>query len=163
VVAVSLLLSVFPSHGRADHIKGLTENYLAAKATDDDTNYYTYTVNGITRSEKITEVKILDNRGVDNGEVVTFDDPTQAPKALITVEVTHRYQMVIPLVNRILFFIYHKFIERKSGGVGYNGESLMYLSNETDKLRRSGGLEGEYRYPLVAHYTMRLQSDYEKP
>jgi Flp pilus assembly pilin Flp len=157
------LLSVFPSHGRADHLKGLTENYLAAKATDDDTNFYTYTVriNGsnVTKSEKITEVKILDNRGVTSGETVTFDDPKQAPKGLITVQVTHRYELVIPLVNRILFYVYQRY----ESGDGYDNESLDNLSHETDKMRRSGGLSGEFRYPLVAHYTMRLQSDYLKP
>ena len=157
------LISVFPKHGRADHLKGVTENYLAAKATDDDSNYYTYTVriNGanVTRSEKITEVSILDNRGVGSGEVVTFDDPAQADKGLITVQVIHRYELVIPLVNRILFVVYQRFV----AGVGYNNETLDNLSQETDRMRRSGGLSGEYRYPLVAHYTMRLQSDYEKP
>lgn len=157
------LISIFPKHGRADHLKGVTENYLAAKATDDDSNYYTYTVriNGTneTRSEKITDVKILDNRGVGSGEVVTFDDPVQAPKGLITVQVIHNYELVIPLVNRILFVVYQRFV----AGVGYNNETLDNLSQETDKMRRSGGLSGEYRYPLVAHYTMRLQSDYEKP
>jgi len=157
------LVSIFPRHGRADHLKGLTENYLAAKATDDDNNYYTYTVriNGAnqTKSEKITEVSILDNRGVGSGEVVTFDDPSQAPKGLITVQVIHRYELVVPLVNRILFVVYQRF----ASGSGYNGETLDNLSHETDKMRRSGGLSGEYRYPLVAHYTMRLQSDYEKP
>jgi hypothetical protein len=162
------LLSVFPTHGRADHVKGLTENYLAAKATDDDANYYTYTVrvNGAnqTKSEKITEVNILDNRGVGSGEVVTFDDPSQAPKGLITVQVIHRYELVVPLVNRILFFVYNRFVAQKdSGSGGYDNESLDNLSAETNKMRRSGGLSGEYRYPLVAHYTMRLQSDYEKP
>jgi Flp pilus assembly protein TadG len=162
------LLSVFPTHGRADHVKGLTENYLAAKATDDDANYYTYTVrvNGAnqTKSEKITEVNILDNRGVGSGEVVTFDDPSQAPKGLITVQVSHRYELVVPLVNRILFFVYNRFVAQKdSGSGGYDNESLDNLSAETNKMRRSGGLSGEYRYPLVAHYTMRLQSDYEKP
>lgn len=162
------LISIFPRHGRADHLLGMTENYLAAKATDDDDNYYDYTVriNGsdVHRTKKITEVKIIDNRGVGSGEVVTFDDPKQAPKGLITVEVTHQYQMVIPLVNRILFWVYNRFLSQKEGGSGgYAGESLMNLSKETDKLRRSGGLGGEFRYPLTAHYTMRLQSDYEKP
>jgi len=163
------LVSVFPRHGRADHVLGLTENYLAAKATDDDESYYNYTiqVNGSTvnRSKKITEVKILNNRGVESGEVVTFDDPAEGQKGLITVEVTHHYQMVMPLVNRILFFVYNRFISQKEDGAGgYAGETLMKLSADTDKMRRSGGMGNtEYRFPLTAHYTMRLQSDYERP
>jgi len=45
---------------------------------------------------------------------------------------------------------------------GYAGDSLMTPSMETDKMRRTGGLDGEYRFSLVAHSTMPLQSDYQK-
>lgn len=168
------LVSIFPRHGRAHHVLGLTENYLAAKATDDSVLFYSYlvNVNGVPmpRAFKITDVKILNNRGVSSGEVVTFDDPAQAPKGLVTVQVTHHYQLVIPLVNRILFYVYNQFLMKKDFGLGgYDGESVIKLSADTDRLRRTGGMGGvlggttEYRYPLTAHYTMRLMSDYERP
>ncbi len=82
-----------------------------------------------------------------------------ADKAVITVEVRHNYELVIPVVNRILFYIYTLWHD--SGGAG--DRSVDRLSYESDKLRRTGGDFGykEFRLPLVAHYTMRLQSDWE--
>ena len=144
------LLPVFPRHGRADHLRGLTENYLAAVETDQDS--------GVTYfGEPITETRITNMDGLDCGTVITFDDPKQAAEGFITVRVIHRYELVIPLVNRILFYIYTKF----RSGEGYSGESLDNLSKVTDKRRRSGDFKDiEYRIPLVAHYTIRLQSDY---
>lgn len=145
------LLAVFPKHGVADHRRGITENYLAAKATDTDTanTYY---------NEPITEVNIINNNGVGGGELITFDDSAQTPKQTITVQVIHRYELVIPLVNRILFYVYTRF--REAGG--YSGESLNFLSATTDKMRRTGDFKDiEYRIPLISHYTIRLQSDYQ--
>ncbi len=146
------LLAVFPRHGRADQVRGMTENYLASLATDQEPFDYTYF------HTPITTVKILNNQNLPCGTVVTFDDPKTADKAYLTVQVVHQYQLVIPLVNRMLFWVYERF----KLGEGYTGHSLDYISKETDKMRRVSGQykEIEYRIPLVAHYTIRLQSDY---
>lgn len=143
------LLSIFPRHGRADHLLGITENYLGAKVTDQ---------NQLDDFDKpITEVTILQNTGIGGGSVVTFDDPADAENAVITVQVIHHYEMVIPLVNRMLYYLYFKFIDD-----AYEGEDVDQLAAKTDKLRRDGELKDiEFRFPLTAHYTMRMQSDYE--
>jgi Flp pilus assembly pilin Flp len=147
------LLAIFPRHGRADHIRGLTENYLAAKETDRDSSLTYF-------GEPITDVKVIDNNGLSAGSVVTFDDPVDADKSLITVQVVHHYELVIPLVNRILFYVFTKI----KSGEGYGGETVDRIAALTDKSRRSGDFKDiEYRIPLVAHYTMRLQSDYRVP
>ncbi len=143
------LLAVFPRHGRADTGLGMTENYLGALATDELPIFSYYL-------EPITEVSIVDNFNASG--VITFDDPEDFDKAFLTVQVVHRYELVIPLVNRIIFFIYKLW--REEGG--RSGRDLLQASAETDRLRRSGDFQGiEYRIPLVAHYTMRLHSDYE--
>ena len=144
------LLAMFPVHGRADHRRGMVDNYLASLDTDSDAalSYY---------GEPITEVKILDTHGLGSGAVVTFDDPFEGPNATITVQVRHLYELVIPLVNRIVFYAYTSWREIGSQG----DESLMALSRITNERRREGDFKDiEYRIPLVAHYTMRLQSDY---
>ncbi len=145
------LISIFPTHGRADHVLGVTENYLAAKGTDSDASMSPL-------GTPITEVKIVNKEGMNCNTVNTFDDPAQAGDGLITVEVTHQYHLVVPLVNRIYYWVYQKF----HSGDAYDGaETLDYLAAETDRKRRTGDYQGiEYRMPLVAHYTMRLQSDY---
>jgi len=145
------LLAIFPSHGRADHIRGLVENYVAAKETDRDPSLTFF-------NEPITKAEVVNNNGLPAGAVVTFDDFTEGTDAVITVKVEHQYELVIPLVNRILFFVYTKF----RSGEGYQNQTLDNMSAQTDKLRRVGEFKDiEYRIPLVAHYTMRLQSDYE--
>lgn len=144
------LLAVFPRHGRADHQLGFAENYLGAKATDTDPAMTFF-------NEPITEVKIINNLNLPPGTVVTFDDPAQAERGIITVQVVHRYELVIPMVNRMLFYLYRQF--REEGG--YQGESVDRVAYLTDKLRRTGDFKDiEYRIPIVAHYTMRLQDDY---
>lgn len=150
------LLPVFPRHGRADHRRGFTENYLAAKVTDQVPlfNYYWYL------GERITEVEVKNKQNVGCNSVITFDDPLQAREALITVQVVHRYELVIPLVNRIIFWVYTKF----RSGEGHEGATIDSVAAKTDKLRRTGSFKDiEYRIPLVAHYTMRMQSDYRGP
>jgi len=140
------LLATFPTHGRADHRRGLMENYLGAVATDNNP-LLTYFF------EPITRVRIVS----DQNSTVTFDDPAQASEGLVTVEVRHLYELVIPLVNRIIFRVYEMY-----RGGGYDGRTLNRLSAETNVARRTGSYQDiEYRIPLVAHYTMRLQSDYE--
>lgn len=147
------LLAVFPRHGRADHLRGLTENYLAAQATD-STGALTFF------GDPITETSIINQDELTCGTTITFDDPAQAEEATITVQVIHRYELVIPLVNRLAFWIYMKF----RSGQGYQGETVDYLAAQTDKMRRTGEFKNiEYRIPLVAHYTMRLHSDYSAP
>jgi hypothetical protein len=142
------LLPIFPRHGRADHARGLVENYLGARATDNSAAFSAL-------AEPITRVSILDQ--VPCGTVVTFDDPVEAANAIITVQVVHYYELVIPLVNRIIYFVYNRLVT----GEGYQGETIDRLAALTDKERRSGFLRDiEYRIPLVQHYTMRLQSDY---
>jgi Flp pilus assembly pilin Flp len=143
------LVAIFPTHGRADHLKGFTENYLAAAATD-------WMVD--LGEGPITSVRILNNKSLDSGHTVLFDDAPESANANITVEVKH-YQLVIPLVNRILYYVYTRFLFHGSTA----GETLDSLARKTDTLRRGGGelANREYRIPLVAHYTMRLQSDYE--
>lgn len=148
------LLPIFPRHGRADHLRGVTENYLGAAATDQST---TYTFNNLP----ITQVKVLNNNSLNSGDVVTFDDPAEGRSAIITVQVVHQYELIIPLVNRILYYLYRR---KKTEGIDYQGQSVDNLAATTDKLRRNGDLKDvEYRIPIVAHYTMRLQSDYEVP
>lgn len=148
------LVSIFPRHGRADHVRGITENYLGARFTDQ---------NNLDDFDKpITEVSILSNNSAVggsgfSGSIMTFDDPAQAENAVITVQVIHHYEMVVPLVNRILYFLYFKFTDD-----AYEGEDIDQLAAKTDRLRRDGELEDiEFRFPLTAHYTMRMQSDYD--
>ena len=143
------LVATFPKHGRADHRRGFDDNYTAAQASD--------TIPGRTYFNKpITSVQILDS-GIPCGTVVAFDDPRDADRALITVQVVHQYQLVIPLVNRLTFWLWWKL---ESGGT-YGGESLDKVAQVTDRMRRSGEFTtADYRIPLVAHYTMRMQSDY---
>lgn len=143
------LLAVFPRHGRADTSLGMTQNYVAALVTDELPAFSYY-------NEPITEVSVIDNFNASG--VITFDDPEDFDQAFVTVQVVHRYELVIPLVNRILFFIYKLW--REEGG--RSGRDLLQASAETDRLRRTGDFQDiEYRIPLVAHYTMRLHSDYE--
>lgn len=142
------LVATFPKHGRADHVRGFMDNYLAARATDQRALFTVF-------EGPITEVKVI-NGGIPE-DVTTFDDPVDSDQSIITVQVVHNYELVIPLVNRILYYVYTLW----RLGVGYGGESLDYLSARTDALRRTPVLGGiEYRIPIVAHYTMRLQSDY---
>ena len=141
------LVATFPSHGRADTPRGVTENYLGAKATDK--------IPALTFfNEPITKVELIRRPGADG--VVTFDDPRDAPKGIITVKVTHLYELVIPLVNRIIFKVFMLIKQ----GPGYQGQTVNQLSAETDVERRSGDLrDKEFRIPLVGVYTMRMQSD----
>ena len=144
------LLPVFPRHGRAVTPLGVAENYTAATMTD--------SVDALTFfGEPITEVTVLNKDNVPCGKVITFDDPADTPDSLLTVQVVHRYQLVMPLVNRMLFYLYQQF----RAGKGYQGESANDLAARTDQLRRTGEYHDiEYRIPIVAHYTMRMQSDY---
>jgi uncharacterized protein (UPF0333 family) len=146
------LLATFPHHGRADHVRGMMENYLASKVTD-SIPFFTYYF------EPITEVKILDNNNLPDGTIVTFDDPREGTRPIITVQVVHQYELVIPLVNRIVFYGYTVW----RGWGQFKGKTLEQLTEETHTMRLPGGsfYDIEFRIPLVAHYTMRMQSDYE--
>lgn len=147
------LLATFPSHGRADTPRGLAQNYVASVATD-SLPFLTDTF------EPITRVELVPQPGLSGGTVVTFDDPKNAKNAVITVKVVHLYELVIPLVNRILYRVYRM----NSGGGGYGGQTMDELSASTDRERRGGSLDDiEYRLPLVGFYTMRMQSDLEVP
>lgn len=145
------MLAVFPRHGRADHIRGFTENYLGALATD-DLGLFTYF------GEPITEVKVLHKDNMLCGTSITFDDPRAGRDALLTVQVVHQYELVIPLVNRIIFWLHMRY---KQGNRYHGEETVDSLAAKTDKMRRTGEFRDiEYRIPLVAHNTMRMQSDY---
>ena len=146
------LVGTFPRHGVADTRLGFSSNYLAAKAVDRLPAY-------ADSLEPITSVRVTQPSGLPSGTVITFDDPAQADLAVITVQVVHNYELVIPLVNRILFFVYERFRRGESG----RGESLDALSAQSNVLRTGRYRDIEYRIPLVAHYTMRLQSDYVVP
>lgn len=147
------LLATFPSHGRADTPRGLAQNYVASVATDSFA-FLTDTF------EPITRVELVPQPGLAGGSVVTFDDPKNAKNGVITVKVVHLYELVIPLVNRILYRVYRM----NSGGGGYGNQSMDELSASTDRERRGGSLDDiEYRLPLVGFYTMRMQSDLEVP
>ncbi len=150
------LVATFPSHGRADHRRGFMENYTAAKATD----HQPALPPAMGSSDRITDVTVVNPRNLTSGTVVTFDDPAEEERAIITVQVRHYYELVIPLVNRILFYIYKRWREGT-----HEAQTLDYISATTDRERRPGGsfYDIEYRIPIVAHYTMRLQSDYEVP
>ena len=130
----------------------MTENYLAAVATDSFPFFFSY------YGEPITSVRIIDSEGLASGSVVTFDDPNQSRDASITVEVRHLYELVIPLVNRMVFWVYTRIQENGR----YGEEPLNYISDQVDRERREGGdfYDIEYRIPIVAHYTIHLQSDY---
>lgn len=144
------LVATFPRHGRADHRRGFVENYRGAELTDSDRNLTYY-------GRPITSVSIVDSGDVPCETTVTFDDPVDSDNAHITVQVVHQYEMVIPLVNRLIFYVY----ELLESGPGYRGETPDYVAKETDRLRRTGRYRDiEYRIPLVAHYTMRAQSDF---
>lgn len=144
------LLGIFPRHGRADHVRGFSENYLGAKQTDADPALTPF-------GEPITDVQILGKDNISCGQTITFDDPAQARDAVITVQVVHRYELVIPLANRIMYWVY----TRHRSGEGYQGQSVDTLAKTTDQMRRGGEFNDiEYRLPLVAHYTMRMQSDF---
>lgn len=144
------LLPVFPRHGRADHVLGLMENYESAKATDSDPSFNTY-------NQPITNVEVLHKEDVTCNNIVTFDDPADAERGLLTVKVTHYYEMVVPLANRLLFYVY-SFVR---SGAGYQGESVDKVASLTDRERRIGNYRDiEYRLPLSATYTMRMQSDF---
>ena len=143
------LLAIFPHHGRANHMRGVAENYLAAKSTDNNPALTFF-------NKPITEVELVHAPSQE----INFDDPTTAKEAYITVKVKHQYELVMPLVNRILFWAYLKFKRAKVDG--YQQESLLRLARVTDKERRTGELNDiEYRLPIIAHYTMYLQSDYK--
>lgn len=166
------LLAIFPTHGRADHVRGLYENYVASGLTDQfsaltaaSTKYY---------YQPITQVTVK-NYGDPSG-VVTFDDPEEGEKAIITVQVVHLYELVIPLVNRILFYLHKRvvgvgaydYLEFATGDADLTdlgfGETptLDNLALRTHRKRLEGSLHNiEYRIPLVAHYTIRMQSDME--
>ena len=146
------LLGTFPSHGRADTPRGFMENYEGAKATDSAVPTFF--------GDPITKVEIVHKEGIACGQVVTFDDPVDTPDATLTVKVTHNYEMVIPLVNRMLFFVYSQI----RSGAGYQNETVNQVAGITDGKRRSGNFRDiEYRIALVAAYTMRLQSDFAPP
>jgi Flp pilus assembly pilin Flp/Flp pilus assembly protein TadG len=150
------LLATFPKHGRADTRRGFMANYLGAKETD--------TLQALPPSmgntDRITEVRIVDNNGLSTGETVTFDDPEEGQRAIVTVEVKHYYELVIPLVNRMVFYMYWRWNQGD-----YATRHLDNVLHEVDPMRRPGGefYDIEYRVPIVAHYTMRLQSDYVVP
>jgi len=145
------LIATSPRHGRADQRRGFMDNYLAAKATDGETSAAFY-----YRGKPITDAQIINRGTLGCSGTVTFDDPDQADCGVITVQVVHQYELVIPLVNRMMYWLYNKM---ELGG-HYSGESLNYIAGVTDKMRRTGEFHDiEYRIPLIAHYTMRLQSD----
>jgi len=147
------LLGTFPSHGRADTPRGFMENYEGAKATDSLTTLAFF-------GDPITKVEIVHKEGIGCGQVVTFDDPVDTPDATVTVKVTHYYEMVIPLVNRMLFYVYSQI----RSGVGYQNETVNQVAGITDGKRRTGNFRDiEYRIPLIAAYTMKLQSDFTPP
>lgn len=147
------LLSIFPGHGRADHVRGVTDNYLAARLTDHEAVF-------ADEGRPITEVTVL-ARPEQCGRLITFDDPSEAKDAVLTVQVVHRYQLVIPLTNRIFYWVYRRF----RSGEGYQNQSVDALARITHQERLPGRElhDIEYRIPLVAHYTMRMQSDFQAP
>ncbi|GEM_PF-6721180 len=150
------LLGTFPKHGRADTRRGFMANYLGAKEVDG----LQALPASMGNSDKITEVRIVDNNGLSSGDVVTFDDPEEGQRGVITVEVKHYYELVIPLVNRMVFYMYWRWNQGD-----YRTRTLDNVAAEVDPMRRPGGefYDIEYRVPIVAHYTMRLQSDYVVP
>lgn len=146
------LLATFPSHGRADTTLGLMENYEGAKLTDSLPTFF---------GDPITKVEVLHKDGVGCGQPVTFDDPVDTESSIITVRVTHYYEMVVPFANRLLFFVYNQI--RNQGG--YGGQDVNQVAAVADGARRPGGqfFDIEYRLPLTAYYTMRMQSDFIAP
>ena len=150
------LLAVYPRHGRADHQRGITENYLGALATDQ-------TPLPLYGFRAITDVRILNVSDLESESVITFDDPASAPRGLLTAEVTHHYELVVPLVNRIIYFLHRRWLGSQKTAA-WGSDSVDKLAAVTDKQRRNGNLSDiEFRIPIVAHYTMRMQSDLVVP
>lgn len=148
------LLPIFPKHGRADHPLGVIDNYVAAQATDQNGALTFF-------EEPITQVSILGKDHIDYGQTITFDDPRHAKDAYLTIQVVHQYELVIPLVRRIVFWVYMKAHNKNPWNHDYTLNQLSKITSETRKPGRSIH-DIEYRIPLVAHYTMHLQSDFTK-
>ena len=146
------LLPIFPRHGVASNQVGMVWNYEEAREIDQIPNIR-------FSGAPLTQVTILPNAGQIAGNQ-RFDDPNFAEYAYITVKVKHYYRLMMPLVNRLLFYVYLKYHD--AGGFDRdNQESLMRMARVTDFERRYGEFHGvEYRIPIIAHYTMPLQTDY---
>jgi hypothetical protein len=149
------LLAVFPTHGRADSVYGLTQNYLAAKKVAQENNWL-----GL-KGKPITSVQIINTRGLKPGDVVPFDDPPAADKAVITVQVVHYYELVVPLVNAMVWRIWQRLDEANKKPL-----TLDELARDAAKARRrlsakDREMDSGFRIPLVARYTMVMQSDLE--
>lgn len=141
------LLPVFPNHGRALTPLGWEENYLGALRVDQQTNWLG--ANGVA----ITSVSI---ENVKKGEVITFDDPGSGTVKPITVQVTHQYELVIPIVNAAIVKARELFAAGKSPGTP---DELVKRSAESARRLKAKPLWSGYRVPLTATYTMHPQSD----
>ena len=147
------LLAVFPTHGRADSVYGLMQNYLAAKKVDQEQGWL-----GL-KGNPITSVQILNTRGLKPGEVVRFDDSPAADKAVITVQVVHYYKLIVPLVNAMTWHVFQYFDKGKKEPL-----TLDELARDAAQARRrlsakDRRMDSGFRIPLAARYTMRMQSD----
>ena len=92
-------------------------------------------------SEFFTGISVLDAMG----------EPVTQRNALIvgdqfSVEVTHRYLLIIPIINRIIAFRRH----------GIAGKEIEIAEDSRSYLGK-----GFYFYPLRAHVTMRVEDDKE--
>lgn len=145
------LLGIFPRHGRASTVRGMTENYLSSLAVD-QSRYW----QGLS-GKAITEVSLIPAHGVRVGEVVSFDDPKSAEKGVVTVRVEHQYELVVPLANAIIYKILHMVSDGDTKARTL--DDVARLAAE-DKKHEDPWRDSGYRIPLVAYYTMRMQSDY---
>jgi hypothetical protein len=140
------LAPVFPKHGRASTPLGFMQNVNAAAAVDSNTGWWGLNGDPIT--------KISMTKGPGGGQTVTFDDTAQGARSVITVEVVHQYELIIPLVNGILF---QAMTLGRRGRLG--GKTLDKLAKEAAAARPTSRNYSGYRYPLSSTYTMHLQSD----
>ena len=148
------LLPIFPKHGRADHPLGVMDNYVAAQNTDQNTSFTFF-------GEPITKVSIIGKDNLSYGQTITFDDPRHARDAYLTVQVVHQYELVIPLVRRIVFWVYMNAQNDSPWDYDSSLNKLAKITSEERKPARALH-DIEYRIPIIAHYTMHLQSDFTK-
>ncbi|MCC6932492.1 MAG: pilus assembly protein [Deltaproteobacteria bacterium] len=148
------LLAIFPKHGRATHQLGIVENYNSSRDMDQNPNL------NYSR-QPITQVTVIPHPGQADSGGFRFDDIQSVDKAYITVKVKHHYELMMPLVNRLLFYVYLKY-HNASGFDEDKQESIMRMTRITDIERRQGGefYKIKYRIPIIAHYTMPLQTDF---
>ena len=146
IAARMALAPIFPRHGRAATARGYMDNFSGANSVDTYTQWW-----GI-EGQPITKVEIVS--GLTRGATTTFDDPFYGTRTAIKVRVVHQYELIMPLVNAILFKTMELGRQNKIRGRDIDAMAKQAMRSRILRTRFSG-----YRIPLVSTYTMHLQSD----